>query len=133
LTAHGRRAAIALGETLRAEHWTPTAAFTSPLRRARETAALVLEHAGIGVECLVLDALAPDRDAEDAATAALDHGGASGHLLLVGHQPLLSRLALLLTHEEPAPAPGDFARIEFPDGEGLGRGVLTRVIRANRG
>ena len=136
LTAQGRRSAIATGTTLRRERWAPTAVFTSPLLRARETARLVLEHAGIGIEPRVMDELEPHREAKEAALAALSHAGASGHLLLVGHQPVMSRLALVLCREENDPAPGDLTRIEFPDGAGvgheLGTGRLTRVIRAKR-
>lgn len=73
--------------------------FTSPLVRARETAALALE-AGLAPELRDLDALAPAGDARPALDELL--ATPWKRLGLVGHEPDLSLLASrLLGHDQP--------------------------------
>ncbi|MEB3238896.1 MAG: phosphohistidine phosphatase SixA [Cyanobacteriota bacterium] len=72
---------------------------TSPLVRARETAALALE-AGLAPELRDLEALAPDGDARPALHDLLNDSWQ--RLGLVGHEPDLSLLASrLLGHDRP--------------------------------
>ena len=72
---------------------------TSPLVRARQTAALALE-AGLAPELRDLEALAPDGDARPALEELL--ATPWKRLGLVGHEPDLSLLASrLLGHDQP--------------------------------
>ena len=128
VSPRGREALATLGDALRRERWAPTVVLVSPLRRAGETARLVLERAGVSREPAVIEELMPDRNPEDAARVALEHAVDGAHVLLVGHQPQMGLLARVLSGTETAPGPGDLARIEFRDGNAAGRGRLTRVI-----
>ena len=80
LTADGRRQARELGERLAAER--PDAVLSSPLLRARETAAAIARAAGTEAE--VDDRLAPGADADDVRAAVAGRGDV---VVVVGHQP----------------------------------------------
>jgi phosphohistidine phosphatase len=79
LTAAGRESARALGQRLRDDGVRPDAVVTSPLLRARETAA-ALE---LG-EPVVDERLAPGASPDDVRDVALGRGAT---VLVVGHQP----------------------------------------------
>jgi phosphohistidine phosphatase len=100
LTPQGREQARALGERLRAEDIEPDAVVTSPLLRARETAAAL----GLG------EAEADDRLAPGATAEAVRHAvaGRGDTVVVVGHQPDCGRIAASLTggEEPPFPAAG---------------------------
>jgi len=95
LTPAGHEQARALGERLRAEGVEPDTVLSSPLLRARETAA------GLGFgEPVALDELAPGATAEDVRAAIADRGDI---VVVVGHQPDCSRItAALRDGDEPA-------------------------------
>ncbi|HEY7196352.1 MAG TPA: phosphohistidine phosphatase SixA [Gaiellaceae bacterium] len=92
LTANGREQARLLGERLRGEGVRPDAILSSPLLRARETAALL--GGELGVDATVDERLAPGATAERVAEAAAERGGT---VIAVGHQPDCSRVAAALT------------------------------------
>ncbi len=95
LTAAGRTQARSLGDRLRWHDCTPTFVWSSPLVRALQTAELVI--AGIG-ETVVVESvpqLAPDGDARE-LVAAIKALPADAHVLLVGHEPSLSGIGLVL-------------------------------------
>jgi phosphohistidine phosphatase len=93
LTAEGREQARLLGERLRP--LTPDAVVTSPLLRARQTAAAL----GLG-EPEIDDRLAPGATAEDVRAAAEERGET---VVVVGHQPDCGRAAATLAGgPEPA-------------------------------
>jgi phosphohistidine phosphatase len=95
LTPEGHEQARRLGERLRAEGIAPDAVLTSPLLRARETAA----ELGLG-EPQPLDELSPGATAEDVRTAIAGRGET---IVVVGHQPDCSRItAALRGGPEPA-------------------------------
>ena len=94
LSARGREEARALGERLAAER--PDAVVSSPLLRARETAAAIAKAAG--VELRIDERLAPGAAADD-VLAAVDGAGAT--VVTVGHQPDCSEIALALTGADP--------------------------------
>jgi phosphohistidine phosphatase len=100
LTPQGREQARALGERFRAEDIEPDAVLTSPLLRARETAAAL----GLG------EAEADDRLAPGATAEAVRHAvaGRGDTVVVVGHQPDCGRIAASLTggEEPPFPAAG---------------------------
>jgi phosphohistidine phosphatase len=109
LTAEGRRAARELGDRLAAEGIRPDAVLTSPLLRARETAAEVARPAGLQAEAD--ERLAPGATAEDVKAAASERGAT---VVVVGHQPDCSQIAAALTGgEEPAFPPAGMLAIEL--------------------
>jgi phosphohistidine phosphatase SixA len=106
LTAAGRDAARELAARLAAEH--PDVVVSSPLLRARETAAAIAEAAGIGVE--TDERLAPGAGADDVRGAAHGRGDT---VVLVGHQPDCSEIVLALTGREVRFAPGAYCEVEL--------------------
>jgi phosphohistidine phosphatase len=95
LTPAGRDQARELGDRLRAEGVSPDAVLSSPLLRARETAAAL----GFGQPHTV-DALAPGATADDVRAAVADRGET---VVVVGHQPDCSLItAALRGGAEPA-------------------------------
>jgi len=123
LSPTGRETVGHLADQLAREGWTPGALFSSPLTRARETAA-ILARARTGLEPDILIELVPDADPED-VEQALAERDLPAHVVLVGHQPLMDRLVSYLTGgPECGFAPGALVRLEFPDGLGKARGVI---------
>ena len=106
--------------------WRPTRAFTSPLRRARDSAAIVLRGTAPGLRPRELDALRSESDPEAMLDALVLEGvSGEGHIFLVGHQPLLGRLGGLLTGgPPPAFAPGCLLRFEFAGALLPGHGTM---------
>jgi phosphohistidine phosphatase len=84
LTAEGHERARKLGEQLRADGVAPDAVLSSPLLRARQTAA----DLGFG-DPEALGALAPGATADDVRTAVQGRGET---VVVVGHQPDCSRI-----------------------------------------
>jgi phosphohistidine phosphatase len=95
LTPEGHEQARRLGDRLRADGIEPDAVLSSPLLRARETAA------GLGFgPPESLDALAPGATEDDVRNAVADRGET---VLVVGHQPDCGRIAAALSGgAEPA-------------------------------
>lgn len=109
LTPAGREAARALGQRLADEGLEPDAVLTSPLLRARETAAELARPAGLEPE--PDERLAPGATAEGVRAAAEERGET---VIVVGHQPDCSRIAATLVGgEEPAFPPGGMLVIEL--------------------
>jgi phosphohistidine phosphatase len=106
LSARGRQQARELGERLAAV--APETVLASPLLRARETAAAIAKAAG--VELRVEERLAPGATAED-VLAAVEGAGAT--VVVVGHQPDCSEIALTLGAGERDFAPAEFTEIEL--------------------
>jgi phosphohistidine phosphatase len=106
LTPEGHAQARALGDRLRAEGIEPDAVLSSPLLRARETAA------GLGFgEPEPRDELSPGATAEDVRTAVAGRGQT---VVVVGHQPDCSRItAELRGGAEPAFPPAGAQIIEL--------------------
>jgi phosphohistidine phosphatase len=106
LTAAGHEQARRLGERLRAEGVEPDAVLTSPLLRARETAA------GLGLgEPEPVAALAPGATAEDVLAAVAGRGAT---IVVVGHQPDCSRItAELRGGAEPSFPPAGVQIVEL--------------------
>lgn len=97
LTPGGREQARRLGERLRADGLVPDALLSSPLLRARETAAAL----GFG-DPEASEALAPGATADGVRAAAADRGET---VVAVGHQPDCSRIAAALTGGPEPPFP----------------------------
>jgi len=113
-----------VAQRLREMGWRPDRAFASPLVRARETGQIVLRGAAADVPLEVLDALEPDSDPGEIVTALAEVDATSGHVFLVGHQPLMGLLAGWLVGGEPPAFPtGCLQRIEVAGSLGPASGV----------
>jgi phosphohistidine phosphatase len=108
LTAAGRVQALRLGEQLAAERI--DAVLTSPLLRARETAAAIAAAAGLQAE--PSDLLAPGATDADLVAAVAGRGEA---VVAVAHQPDCGRIAAtILRGPEPHFPPGGIVRLDLP-------------------
>jgi phosphohistidine phosphatase len=106
LTRKGREQARELGRRLRAEGFVPDAVVTSPLLRARETAA-ALELGEPEVD----ERLAPGATADEVRELALARGET---VVVVGHQPDCGLIVEALTGEQAPPfPPGGSALVEL--------------------
>jgi phosphohistidine phosphatase len=86
------------------------AILTSPLARARQTADIVAEALGLQAQLSVIDALQPGSSIDELLASLRDHESRE-HLLLVGHEPLLSNTAAyLLTGKKNAGLELDFKK-----------------------
>jgi phosphohistidine phosphatase len=92
LTPTGREQARSLGARLRDSGVRPDAILTSPLLRARETAAALARE--LGVDVVPDERLAPGATAAAVASAVDGHGDT---VIVIGHQPDCSRIAAALT------------------------------------
>jgi phosphohistidine phosphatase len=106
LTPAGRDAARQLAATLAQEH--PDAVLSSPLLRARETAAAIAGAAGLEAE--TDDRLAPGATTDDLRGAVAGHGDT---VVAVGHQPDCSEIVLALTGEEVRFPAGGFHELSL--------------------
>jgi phosphohistidine phosphatase len=97
LTPAGHEQARQLGLRLRSEGVEPDAVLTSPLLRARETAA----DLGLG-EPEPVNALGPGATADDVRAAVAGRGGT---VVVVGHQPDCSRITAELRGGAEPPFP----------------------------
>jgi phosphohistidine phosphatase len=108
LTAAGREQARALGRQLRGQGLRPDAVVSSPLLRARETAAAL----GLG-ESDVDERLAPGATAADIRDSATGRGET---VVVVGHQPDCSQaVAAISGGPEPAFPPCGHVLLELGD------------------
>jgi len=112
LSPAGRHTITELSSLLTLHGWRPTAIWASPLVRAQETAAILMAHSrelSIGT----LFELMPDGEPDDVIEALLERS-AEGHVVLVGHQPLMGRLVAWLTGApERAFRPGMLVRLDI--------------------
>lgn len=107
LTPRGREQARDLGRRLREEGVRPDAVLSSPLLRARETAAAL----GLG-EPQIEERLAPGAKPEDIRACVRNRGGS---VLVVGHQPDCgAAVAALGGRPEPPFPPAAFAVLDLP-------------------
>ena len=100
LTPSGREQARALGERLAREGVELDAVLTSPLLRARETAAAIANALGLTAEAD--ERLAPGATAADLRNAV---SGRGERVAVVGHQPDCGRIVLELSGGPPRPFP----------------------------
>ena len=107
LTPSGRQRARELGAELAGSR--PDAVVSSPLLRARETAAAIAEAAGVDVE--VDERLAPGTTTERLLAALAGRGE---RVVVVGHQPDCGEIASELTGRAAPPfAPGAVHAIDL--------------------
>jgi len=92
LTARGRAQVERLARELAAGP-PPDRVFASPLLRAQETARLAVSQLERAPVIETLAALEPEADPEAVHAELEARGALVGHVLLVGHMPLVARLA----------------------------------------
>jgi phosphohistidine phosphatase len=111
LTREGRESARSVGKQLAADGVHPDAVLTSPLLRARETAAEIAS--AVGVEPESDDRLAPGASPEDIRAAVSGRGET---VVVVGHQPDCGRAAAALGGgAEPKLRPAGVVVVELED------------------
>jgi phosphohistidine phosphatase len=106
LTEKGRERARELAELLAPRH--PDAVVSSPLLRARETAAPIA--AAAGVELVVDERLAPGATVDDVRAAVAGRGGT---VVAVGHVPDCEEVFLALTGREQHFKTGAVAEVDL--------------------
>jgi len=114
-----------LGGRLEAEGWKPAAIFTSPFKRAADSAQVVARALGCEAPRLVLSELIPDGEPGEALAAITAAAPLAPTVLVVTHIPLIGRLAQELVGEELAFSPGTFVEIAR-EGQGAAR-LLRRI------
>ena len=92
LSSAGREAVAWIASEYLRRDWRPSAIYSSPLIRAIESASILASALGPSLIRDTLDELTPDGEPEDVA-AALAARSPGEHVVLVGHQPLIGRLA----------------------------------------
>jgi len=133
LTAAGRDALVLLGARLASAGVRYQRALTSPLVRAGESAAIVLGALREPPALEILEELAPEASPTHTLEALRRARLVNGHALLVGHQPLLGQLALLLSGAEARFAPGSLVRVECPRGLAAGAGRIALALHPREG
>lgn len=98
LNERGRKAAPLVGRFMRRQRLRPDLVLSSPAARARQTAALVIESAGLDAP-LRYDERIYEATAARLAEVVSQVEETVGELLLVGHNPGLGGLLELLTGE----------------------------------
>jgi phosphohistidine phosphatase len=112
LTDVGRAAARRVGQLLRQKEIKPEVVFSSPAARARETADLVCEAAGLSTQ-IRFDARIYEASSEELLQIVSEAEDGAETLLLVGHNPGLAELIALLTGESAGMSPATLARIDL--------------------
>jgi phosphohistidine phosphatase len=100
-----------LAALLASEDWRPAAVATSPYRRARESAEVMVSALAPAAEIFVLRELRPDEEPEAALDAVLGVAPLASPILVVSHLPLVARLAHELVGEDLSFSPGTFVEI----------------------
>jgi phosphohistidine phosphatase len=109
LTPAGRADARDLGSRLAADGVSPDAVLSSPLLRARETAAELAR--ALGAEPEADERLSPGADAEALRAAVAGRGDT---VIVVGHQPDCGRISVEIADgPEPAFPPAGLAVLEL--------------------
>jgi phosphohistidine phosphatase len=128
LSPAGVRDIESLVAHLAREGWRPDRIFSSPYARARQSAGIVAGAAVPPVAVETLHDLEPERESSEVLEALTRLGIASGHILMVGHQPLLGLLVRRLTGCERAFSPGMLVRVHCPQGPGPGNGRIVLTL-----
>jgi phosphohistidine phosphatase SixA len=105
LSARGRVEAREVGERLAGVE--PALVVSSPLLRARETAAAIAQAAGSPLR--IDDRLAPGATADDLLAVV---EGAEASVVAVGHQPDCSEIAVALSGRDPGFPPAGVAELD---------------------
>lgn len=128
LTAAGIDALRAAGPLWRAINLRPDVVLSSPLIRARHTAAFLIAGARLTIQPVVDDRLAPGAGWGDLARAMTAYPDAR-RVMFVGHEPDLSSAVCLLTGATSVRLrPGGVACVEFPGIPEPGAGEVAWLL-----
>jgi phosphohistidine phosphatase len=101
LTVKGRRRVRSLAHALRQRKVSCDLVWSSPLRRALQTAEIMIRGLRLARQPVVVDCLAPDRTPREVVAELQTLRPVPDAVMLVGHEPLLGRLAALLCTGDP--------------------------------
>lgn len=110
------------------EGWHPDCVFSSPFRRARETAQALLAATSVHHVIAYLAELEPEHDPADLERALAGHIEGADHILLVTHVPLVNRLARRWCNSDEPISTGHLLEIQFDGAPGKGLGKLVESI-----
>jgi phosphohistidine phosphatase len=131
LSAHGERDARLVGTFMREKGISPDAVVSSPARRARQTAELVAETAGLHAP-VRFEARIYEAHPLDLMKIVCAANAGIGWMLIVGHNPGLETLLERLTVAQMGLATAAFARIDLDVPTwaevDVGRGQLGWVV-----
>src|SRR5262245_54086960 len=96
LSKRGRESAPAVGRRMKEMGWIPDLVLSSPATRTRQTVGLVLDRIGTSPRIIFDEALYDFGSGERLLTSIKEHGDKSPTLMVVGHNPAIERLALML-------------------------------------
>jgi phosphohistidine phosphatase len=108
------------------------AVITSPLKRAYETAKIVVDHLGIASSLFQDERLAPGFDVERLEAILTDHPEAQ-RLMIVGHEPDFSETIGALIGGRVVCKKGSLARVDLPLARYAGEEGETPVSLPQRG
>ena len=128
LSPGGVRGFQSLLAHLAREAWRPDRIFSSSYARAQQSAGIVAGAGAPPVAVEILRNLEPEREASEVLDALARLGITSGHILMVGHQPLLGLLVRRLTGFEKGFSPGMLVRVHCPRGMGQGNGRIVLTL-----
>jgi len=128
LTPAGVRGLESLAARLAREAWSPDRIFSSPYARAQQSAGIVAGATAPPVAVELLHDLEPERESSEVLAALGAQGVTAGHILVVGHQPLLGRLVGYLTGVEKGLSPGMLVRVDCPRGAEQGSGRIALIL-----
>ena len=128
LTAKGESRLRGGAATWRRLKVRPEVVISSPLRRARQTADLLLEGIGTADKAAVDDRLRPGATWSEMSAVMAEHPDTE-RVMFVGHEPDLSRAVEVLTGATSIRLrKGGLACVEFDDGPEPGRGELAWLV-----
>lgn len=128
LTDEGKAALRAAATYWKALGVKPDVVLTSPRQRAIDTAALLIAGVGLPVAAVAVEQLAPGARWPDMARAIVPYA-AAGSVMLVGHEPDLSRSIKLLTGAASVRLrEGGLCRVEFRGSPEPGSGEITLLL-----
>ncbi len=130
LSPAGIRGIEALAARRAREAWHPGRIFSSPYARARQSAAIVAGAVAPPVAIEHLDDLEPERESSGVLDALARLGIGEGHILMVGHQPLLGLLVRRLAGIEKGFSPGMLVRVHCPQGPVQKTGQVTLTLKS---
>jgi phosphohistidine phosphatase len=123
-----RQAAVGL----RNLEYIPELIFTSPLIRARQTAEILLDVLGKGIELKIMPSLAPSGPRRDLYQSIASSQKRLNSLMLVGHQPSLGQIASELICGSPECSielkKGGVCSIELTHGGNSPQGTLISLL-----
>jgi phosphohistidine phosphatase len=96
LSKRGRESAPVVGRHMTEQGWIPDLVLSSPAARTRQTVGLVLDRLGTSPNIIFDESLYDFGGGEGLLASIQEHGGKVPTLMVVGHNPAMERLAMML-------------------------------------